>query len=148
MEKPSEFEPDVVTPAHGTFMQVPTLTAGDAVDVAILGVPYDIATHPHRVGSRLGPDHIRTQSAQTRRFLSDREGDPFGTLRVADAGNVAVVPGRAVEAYASIESAVRTILSTGAAPLTFGGDGAVTLPQLRAVAATHSDVAVVHVDAH
>lgn len=142
------FEPGVVAPAGGTFMQVPAAAEGDAVDVTVLGVPYDIATHPHRVGSRLGPDHVRQQSMQTRRHLSDRDGDPFGSLDIADAGNVVLVPGRVTQAYEAIESAVRTIVGSGATPLTFGGDGAVTLPQLRAIAATHSDVAVVHLDAH
>ncbi len=36
----------------------------------------------------------------------------------------------------------------GAVPVTAGGDGAVTLPQLRAAAARHGPLAVLHFDAH
>jgi agmatinase len=140
-------EPELVTSCTGTFMQVPPV-GEQQTDVAVLGIPYDIATHPHRVGSRLGPDHVRQQSVQTRRYLADRQGDPFALLKVADAGNVAVVAGRPTEAYPRIEGAVGAILAAGATPLTFGGDGAVTLPQLRAVAARWPDLTVVHVDAH
>ncbi|WP_028925286.1 agmatinase [Pseudonocardia acaciae] len=137
-----------MTPASGTFLHVPPRTEGAPADVVVLGVPYDVATHPYRVGSRMGPDHIRALSAQTRRYLADRDGDPLSALAVVDAGNVALTPGRPEPAYQAIEAAVREILDAGAVPLTFGGDGAVTLPQLRAVAARHPDLVVVHLDAH
>jgi agmatinase len=129
-------------------MGVPSFQTGMNADAVVLGIPYDIATHPHRVGSRLGPDHVRFQSVQTRPYLSDAQQTAGHGLTVADAGNVIVTPGRSEEAFVSIQAAVEQILDASAVPVTLGGDGAVTLPQLRAVAAAHPGLVVVHLDAH
>lgn len=129
-------------------MGIPDYQDGMPADAVILGIPYDIATHPHRVGSRLGPDHVRFQSVQTRPYLSDGPRTAGHGLTVADAGNVVVTPGKSVEAFASIQGAVGHILDAGAVPVTLGGDGAVTLPQLRAVAERHPGLVVVHFDSH
>ncbi|MEO0763260.1 MAG: arginase family protein, partial [Pseudomonadota bacterium] len=48
----------------------------------------------------------------------------------------------------AIEAAARPLLAAGAATLGFGGDGSVSLPLLRAAAASHPDLAVLHVDSH
>jgi agmatinase len=141
--------PAGVRPARGTLLGVPDAADAPGADVIALGVPYDIATDPHRVGSRQGPDHVRVMSAQTRPALVDVEnGAVLDRLRIADAGDVDVTPGRPDDAYPRIEAAVAAILAAGATPLTIGGDGAVTLPQLRAVAARRGPLAVVHLDAH
>ena len=129
-------------------MGIPSYQTGVDADAVILGIPYDIATHPHRVGSRLGPDHVRFQSIQTRPYLSDGPLTAGHGLTVVDAGNVIVTPGKSVEAFAAIHSAVGQILDAGAVPVTLGGDGAVTLPQLRAVSERHPEFVVVHLDAH
>jgi arginase family enzyme len=51
-------------------------------------------------------------------------------------------------AEASIEKAVGLIAGAGAAPVSMGGDGSVTIGQLRALAAFHPDLVVLHVDSH
>lgn len=139
-----------VVPSSGTFLQVAHASADQRPDVVILGVPFDIGTHPHRVGSRLGPDHVRHLSAQLRRHLVELDGDAFEELAVVDAGNVAVTAGRVDDAYVAIQRASQIIVDSGAVPLTIGGDGAVTLPQLRAVATRWGpeELAVIHLDAH
>jgi agmatinase len=43
---------------------------------------------------------------------------------------------------------VDEIVSAGMMPITMGGDGAVTLPQLRAMKKRYPDLVVLHVDAH
>ncbi len=47
-----------------------------------------------------------------------------------------------------IEAAVAASLAEGATPILLGGDHAVTFPVLRAVAAHHGPVQILHVDAH
>ncbi len=47
-----------------------------------------------------------------------------------------------------IEAAVAACLAEGAAPILLGGDHAVTFPILRAVAAHHGPVQILHFDAH
>jgi len=124
---------------------------GQTPRACVLGVPFDCGTHPFRVGARQGPDAIREQSRLLRPFdLFSRSGidNPVDYLRAVDLGNVACHPGDPDAAFPLIEAAIGTVLDAGAIPVSMGGDGAVTLPQLRAVAARHPDLVVVHFDSH
>lgn len=116
---------------------------------AVLGIPYDNGTHPHRVGSRDGPRAIREASRLIRRYRPpDADFDPLERLRVIDCGDVKLVPSILEDAEASIEKAISLIASTGAVPVSMGGDGSVTIGQLRAVATLYLDLVVLHVDSH
>jgi agmatinase len=61
---------------------------------------------------------------------------------------VRVVPSELEEAQAAIQAAIGAVLDGGSVPVTMGGDGTVTLPQLRAVAERHPGLVAVHIDAH
>lgn len=131
-----------------TFMSVPhAVTPGDAKAV-VLGVPFDCGNHPQRVGSRLGPFAIREQSQLLRSFDGVSGINPLETLRVRDLGDVDVVSGDVTSSYPTIETAMDIALSGGALPMAFGGDGAIALPQMRALAKRHPDLVVLHIDAH
>ena len=118
------------------------------VDVAVSGVPYDSAV-TYRPGARLGPRAIRAASVQLAELLSFPFGfDPFDTLAVVDAGDCFVDPHHPDTVVAAIEDHIAAILAAGAVPLTFGGDHFVTYPILRAIAAKHGPVALLHFDAH
>lgn len=139
--------------SQATFMGVPpkTDTARGVSRACILGVPFDCGTHPFRVGSREGPDAIRRQSRLLRPFFVDPQGRPTNaveTLGLVDAGNAECYPGDVARSYPLIERAIDDILASGMTPVTMGGDGAVTLPQLRAVKKHHADLVVLHIDAH
>ena len=67
---------------------------------------------------------------------------------MVDCGDVDVALGDIIETFDRIERAVDVILDAGARPITFGGDGSVTLPQLRAVHKHPPDLVVLHFDAH
>ncbi|MVW71179.1 MULTISPECIES: arginase family protein [unclassified Bordetella] len=117
----------------------------------VMGIPFDCGTHPFRVGSRQGPDAIREQSKLLRPFdLFRRAGvdNPVQYLNAVDVGNVTCWPGDPERSYPVIEEAVGRILDAGAIPVTMGGDGAVTLPQLRAVGKRHPGLVVLHFDSH
>jgi hypothetical protein len=58
----------------------------------------------------------------------DLEG--FG---VVDCGDAKVMPGRIEPSFEVMEAALREIAGRGVRTLTMGGDGSVTLPQLRAL---------------
>ena len=134
-----------------SFMGVPDAPTGAAPRACIVGLPFDCGTHPFRVGSRQGPDAIREQSRLLRDFdLAERTGidNANAYLRVVDTGNVRCPAGDPDTAFPLIEQAIGAILDTGAIPVSLGGDGAVTLPQLRAVASRHPDFVVLHFDAH
>ena len=101
----------------------------------MVGIPFDCGTHPFRVGSRQGPDAIREQSRLLRPVdIFRRHGidNPSEFLRAVDVGNVACHPGDPDASFPLIEAGIGAILDAGAIPISMGGDGAVTLPQLRA----------------
>ena len=135
--------------APPSFMGVPFARDPKGSKAAILGVPFDCGTHAVRIGSRLGPNAIREQSALVRPYEPPlQDFNPLERLALVDCGNVRVVPGDIAVSYPAIEAAVARIVAAGAVPVTMGGDGAVTLPQLRALHGKYRDLAVLHIDAH
>ena len=132
-----------------TFMGVPAARDAHGAGAAILGIPFDCGTHPVRIGSRYGPQAIREQSALVRPFQPPHaDFNPLELLNVVDCGNVDVTPSVIEESFENIEQAVDAIVRAGATPVTMGGDGAVTLPQLRALHRHCPELAVLHIDAH
>jgi len=73
---------------------------------------------------------------------------PFDSLQVADLGDVPINTFHLPKSVDLIERYYRPIVDSGCIPLTLGGDHTIVLPILRAVAARHGPVAVIHVDAH
>ncbi len=139
--------------AHGQipFFRLPVapvaagLPAGTRA--ALLGVPYDGGT-TFRPGARLAPWEVRRASALVQGHHPTHGIDPLARLAAVDAGNVVFPPFDAAAVRAAIQGSVAAVLAHGAVPFLVGGDHSVSLPALRAVAARHGPVAVVHVDAH
>lgn len=116
---------------------------------ALLGIPFDCGLHATRVGSRLGPAAIREQSNLVRAYEPpDQDFDALNALGVVDCGDVRLQPAAISESHLRIEAAVWRIANAGTIPVTMGGDGAVTLPQLRALHRMHPKLVVLHIDAH
>lgn len=133
----------------GTFMGVPASRVLRPGQAAIVGIPFDCGTHPTRIGCRQGPAAIRQQSGLVRPFyppISDT--NVLDELEVVDLGDVEVTSGRIEESMAAMERALDAVLTAGGFPVTMGGDGAVSLPQLRAVHRHYRDLVVLHIDAH
>lgn len=128
-------------------MRLPHQTDLTGVDVAILGVPFDSGTS-YRSGARLGPREIRAQSSLIRPYSIFQKISPFEELTVVDAGDVDAPPVGIERAYEAIEHSVRGVLAAGATPMVVGGDHSISLPILRAVAATHGPVSLIQFDAH
>ena len=120
-----------------------------ACRLAVLGIPFDWGVHPVRIGARMGPAAIREQSALVRPYQPPMaDYNPLEKLGVVDCGDARVTPSRVDESFECIEAAVGRILDAGARPLTMGGDGMVSLPQLRALHKRHPDLVALHFDAH
>jgi len=130
-----------------TFARLPRIDEVGRADVAVLGVPFDSGVS-YRPGARFGPGHIRESSRLLRPYNPVLQVSPFASQQVADAGDVAVNPFSIEAAIAEIERAARSTLERAGSLLTLGGDHTIALPLLRAVAAAHGPVAVVHFDAH
>jgi len=130
-----------------TFMLLPAAPGPEGLDVALLGIPYDGGTS-YRPGARFGPRAVREQSALIRPWHPVLKVHPFERLRVADCGDVDVIPISIEETYAAISARIDLVSGAGARPLSIGGDHSVTLPILRSLARRHGPVGVVHFDAH
>lgn len=131
-----------------TFMGVPHRTEIGGAKAVILGLPFDCGTHPQRVGSRLGPSAIREQSLLLRAFDYANAINPLDALGVVDVGDARVSPGEVEPSYRAIEEAVGAIARERVVPVTLGGDGAIALPEMRALHAVYPDLVTVHIDAH
>jgi guanidinobutyrase len=130
-----------------TMMRLPTATSPEGLDAAFIGVPLDTGTS-NRSGARFGPRQIRAESALIRPYNMATGAAPFDTLQVADLGDVPVNPYSLEKSLPVITAFYERVLAAGCRPLTLGGDHTIALPILRALAARHGPVALVHVDAH
>ena len=118
------------------------------VDVAVVGIPLDLAT-TNRPGARFGPRGIRTASAGTswaRPYSWDF--DPFERLAVVDYGDCEFDPGTPESIVPFIEKCFADILEQNVATLALGGDHFVSYPVLKAYAAKHGPLSLIHFDAH
>jgi agmatinase len=117
-------------------------------DAVIWGIPFDGAVS-NRPGARFGPQAIRRASAI---FDNDPQypfhRDLFAQLAVIDYGDCLLDYGNHQKTPATIEREAARILRSGATLVTLGGDHFVTWPLLKAHAAIHGPLALVHFDAH
>ncbi|HET7135659.1 MAG TPA: arginase family protein [Casimicrobiaceae bacterium] len=120
----------------------------DGCAAAVLGIPFDCGTHPDRIGARLGPAAIREQSTNLRRCDPRTNIDVVERLGLVDCGDVPVTPSLIETSFAAIETGLDVVLGHDVVAVTMGGDGAVTLPQVRALARRAPGLCVVHIDAH
>jgi len=132
-----------------TFMRRPYQRDLDGVDIAVLGVPFDLAVCG-RPGTRFGPAAIRRATRDVASWENQYPWgfNPFKRLRVVDYGDVIYRYGDAAAMVAQTRACVADILRQGAQPLCLGGDHFVSLPILREVAAVHGPVSLLHFDAH
>lgn len=130
-----------------TFALLPEIDEVSDVDVAIVGVPFDTGVS-YRPGARFGPSHVRQSSRLLRPYNPAVGVSPFEQHQVVDAGDMAVNPFDLIEAISEIERASRELHERAGRVVAIGGDHTVALPLLRAVAAKHGPVSVVHFDAH
>jgi agmatinase len=116
------------------------------VDVAIVGAPTDDLVSD-RPGTRSGPRAIRAASCPPGPHL-EAKVDAFAALRVVDFGDAAVLPADPMRTHQQIERTVGQVVAAGAIPVILGGDHSITEPNVRAVAAKHGPVGLVHFDTH
>jgi agmatinase len=130
-----------------TFMRLPHSRDLTQLDAALVGIPFDGGSS-YRTGARFGPRAIRDQSSLIRPWHPVLKVSPFERLRVADYGDIDVVPISIERTYEVIEREMARLVEHRVAPLSVGGDHSVTLPILRALARSHGPLACVHFDAH
>ena len=139
-------------PTYGgmlSFMRRRYSRALSDVDVAVMGIPFDLATTA-RPGTRFGPRSVREASA----CLAWEEKvmgwgfNPLDDLAVVDYGDCFFDAGNPAAAPQEIYECARDILATDTALLSLGGDHFVSYPLLRAHAEKYGELALIHFDAH
>lgn len=119
------------------------------VDIAVLGIPCDLATS-FRPGARFGPSAIRQASVDMAWWDKQFHWDlnPFNRLAVVDYGDVNYEYGNPADLVEKIQEQVAEIAGAGVETLCLGGDHFVSLPILRELAKIHGALSLVHFDAH
>ena len=118
----------------------------EGVDVAIVGAPTDDLVSD-RPGARFGPRAIRAASCPPGPHL-EAKIDPMAELKMVDYGDAPVLPADPARTHAAIERTVGEVVAAGAIPLVLGGDHSIAEPDIRACAAKHGPVGLVHFDTH
>jgi agmatinase len=132
-----------------TFARLPRLEdlgSGTAA-VAVAGIPFDSGVS-YRPGARFGPHAVRHASKMLRPYHPALDSHPFDCHQVADAGDIPANPFNIAEAIDTIKRDAGALLRAADRLLVIGGDHTVALPLLRATAAKHGPVSLVHFDAH
>lgn len=130
-----------------TFARLPRIEDVPRADIAVVGIPFDSGVS-YRPGTRFGPSHVRESSRLLRPYNPAQDVSPFAVAQVVDAGDIPVNPFDLTEAVTEVERAALALGEQVQRIVAIGGDHTVALPLLRAVAAKHGPVAVLHFDAH
>jgi guanidinopropionase len=151
MKKDPRFQPvdAAITPRFAgiaTFMRTQRAEVTPDLDVALVGVPFDIGVN-YRAGARQGPAAVREASRLIRRVHNVSGIAPYDICNVADVGDAPVNPIDLARSITMIEDFFAKIHAAGAAPLSVGGDHTVPLPILRALA-KKEPVGIFHIDSH
>jgi len=118
------------------------------VDVAVTGIPLDLAT-TFRTGARLGPAAIRAATVQLNEKIHPWGFGPCDHLAIVDYGDCPIDNHRPHTIPASITEHARRIIAGGTTMLTLGGDHYITYPILKAHVEKHGGpLSLIHFDAH
>ena len=136
------------------FLGLPLVVEPRATTGVVLGVPCDAGVLP-RPGARLGPWALRSASMGLGLHPMPtrlREGfEPLGPAAAqgwVDGGNIPTLPFSLAEALATTQATVEAWSRFGCRTLLLGGDHAMTLGALRALARQHGPLGLLHLDAH
>lgn len=132
----------------GTFLRAPRRSSAAGMDVAVMGIPFDLATS-NKPGARFAPAAIRAASAQLAELKCYPGGfDPQAHVTIADLGDVAFDPGYPHRIADTLTAAAAAVLDTGAFLIALGGDHFVSYPLLKAHAKLYGPLALIQFDAH
>jgi guanidinopropionase len=151
VNKDPRFQPvdAAITPRFAgiaTFMRTQRHEISSDVDIALVGVPFDIGVN-YRSGARQGPAAVREASRLIRRVHPVSAIAPYDLCNIADVGDAPVNPIDLGRSITMIEQFFIGIHKAGAVPIAVGGDHTVPLPILRAIAKKEA-VGILQIDSH
>ena len=114
--------------------------------VVLIGLPTD-ANSSFLKGPAKAPSLVRAMIWSEKGNPATELGGELGReIDLHDRGDVALDGG--ADDDARIEGAVAAALADGEVPILIGGDHAVSYPVMKAIAARHGPVSILHIDAH
>ncbi|MBL4767986.1 MAG: agmatinase [Rhodobacteraceae bacterium] len=129
-----------------TILEAPHQTTLDGLEVALIGVPMDLAV-TNRNGSRFGPRAVRTQE-RVGPYNHVLDVVPTAELKCADVGDVPMRSRFNLEmCHQDIETYYKAVRAAGVIPVSIGGDHSITWPILKGLA-EGEPVGCIHIDAH
>jgi agmatinase len=130
-----------------TYARLPHLKDLSGAVAAVYGIPWDGGAS-FRAGARFGPEAIRSASGMIRTYNPVQEIQVFGSLSTIDYGDSPTAPGYIEATLERAEAFVRGVAEAQVVGIGMGGDHSVALAELRAYAAVHGPLGLVHLDAH
>lgn len=118
----------------------------EGLDACFVGIPMDTGCN-YRSGARHGPRAVRHESALIR-YMNITGALPFESLRVADIGDVPIIPYNLHRSMQIITEYYHKIMDANCIPLTMGGDHSLSYPVLRAICKKYGAVGLIQIDAH
>jgi agmatinase len=130
-----------------TYARLPYVKDLEGVRAAVYGIPWDGGAS-FRGGARFGPEGVRSASGMIRAYNPVQRVQVFGALSTIDYGDSPTAPGYIEETLERAQAFVRPIAEAGVVGVGVGGDHSVTLAELRALAAVHGPLGLMHLDSH
>jgi agmatinase len=126
------------------FARFPDTLPSDSC--CILGVPFD-AKSSFKRGPALAPDRIRASHASDSSNLWTETGTDLGARHdLFDLGNLDCTD--TDETFETVSEQTGRLARAGNRLICLGGDHSITFPIIRGLARTHTDLNILHLDAH
>src|SRR5689334_1862659 len=114
--------------------------------IGVLGIPYDASSSYLRGPADAPAQILKSFDSPSSNLYTENGLDLGADGLLVDAGLVAFQAGENVRD--AIESGVSKVLTNGLRPLCLGDDHSVTFPIIKAMAARHPQLTILHFDAH
>ncbi|MFB0517513.1 MAG: arginase family protein [Candidatus Neomarinimicrobiota bacterium] len=123
---------------------------GQPADVVLIGIPFDLGVElgGGRLGAAGGPTAFRQAMLRFGTTYDAEQDIDFDHLRLADAGDLEVVPDDVGATHERLAEVTAAILAAGAVPIIIGGGHDSTFGSVTALMAKYPSVAGINVDAH
>ena len=114
--------------------------------IALFGACWD-GTSSFKAGSRFAGFAVREASFGMEEF-SFYQQESILDIQFTDYGDLFLPPWQKDKVLSDVGSAAREIVAMGQFPIAFGGEHLLAFPLIMAAYEAHSDLAIIHIDAH